>query len=72
MQALKSSLVLFGCQNGILQTSWNAATSAYKQSGIRGADLNIIQAVAIAEELSVVTWREILWSDNSWFVRTEG
>lgn len=29
------------------------------------ADLNRIQAVAIANELSMVTWREILWSLNS-------
>lgn len=36
-----------------------------KQSGIRGADLNIIQAGAIAKELSMVTWREILWSVNT-------
>lgn len=31
-----------------------------KQFGIRGADVNIVQAVVIAEELSMVTWREIL------------
>lgn len=31
-----------------------------QQFGICGADLNIIQAVAIAKELSMVTWREIL------------
>lgn len=36
-----------------------------KQFGIRGADVNIVQAVVIGEELSMDTWREILCSPSS-------